>query len=417
MIKVSIITIGDEICIGQIINTNAAWMASQCTTIGAKVINHIVAEDEKESIIQALNKLTEKSDFILLTGGLGPTHDDITKQVLSDYFNDKLVKHEPTYKKLEEAYSKRGTEFLERNKGIANMPSKCKVLTNNAGAAPGMLFKTNNKFIISMPGVPAEMRDIMANHVLPLIKKEIENKQSDVVLYKTLNTIGIPESHLADLLGNPEDFMEGGTLAFLPSFKGVKLRIGYNSENMTLAAKKIEQIEDYIRKRAGRFISSTGEEGIAETVGNLLRKNKKTVSVAESCTGGMLGASFTDIPGSSDYFMGGVIVYSNDAKIKMLGVNPNTIDKFGAVSEETAIELAKNVRLKFNTDFGISVTGIAGPGGGTLDKPVGTVWLGLSDKESTAAVKYVYSNDRNVNRELFTGRALGMLYMKLMENK
>ncbi|TAL68676.1 MAG: competence/damage-inducible protein A [Bacteroidetes bacterium] len=417
MIKVSILTIGDELCIGQIISTNASWIASQCTSIGTKIIKHIVVPDEKESMLQALDILMESSDILLLTGGLGPTHDDITKPVLTEYFNDKLVKHEPTYKKLEEAYQKRGTEFLERNKGLAELPSKCKILINNAGAAPGMLFEKDGKIIISMPGVPAEMKDIMINHVLPLIKGEIIKRKSDVVLYKTLNTIGIPESHLADLLGNPNEFLDGGTLAFLPSFKGVKLRIGYEAKDNKSALEKINKIENFIKSRAGRFISSTGEEVIAETVGKLLKEKNKTVSVAESCTGGLLGGAFTDISGSSDYFIGGVIVYSNEAKMNILEVPAEFINEHGAVSEETAVALAKNVRLKFHTDYGVSVTGIAGPGGGSNEKPVGTVWIGISDEKTTTAKKYVFGDDRNVNRELFVGRALGLLHMKLKENK
>ena len=408
-------TVGDEICIGQIVNTNASWIASHCTAIGAKIINHFAVPDERYAMINGLDMLIDNSDFVLITGGLGPTHDDITKPVLTEYFNDKLVLHELTYKRLEEMYNKRGTEFLERNKKLAYLPSKCKILINNSGSAPGMLFEQNGKYIISMPGVPSEMKDIMFNHVLPLIKSEIINNKSDVVLYKTLNTIGIPESHLADLLGNPDEFLNGGTLAFLPSYNGVKLRIGFSSENSKSAEEEINKIENYIRSRAGRFISGIGEEVITETVGKLLKEKRKTVSVAESCTGGLLGGAFTGIPGSSDYFSGGVIVYSNDAKINILGVPKDIINKFGAVSEETAIELAKNVREKFSTDYGISVTGIAGPGGGTKDKPVGTVWIGISDSKSTVAKKFVFADDRNINRELFVGRALGLLYMKLMD--
>ncbi|OGU41948.1 MAG: hypothetical protein A2X61_11815 [Ignavibacteria bacterium GWB2_35_12] len=415
MIKVSIMTIGDEICIGQIVNTNASWIASQCTAVGAKIINHFAVPDERDAMINGLDMLINNSDFVLITGGLGPTHDDITKPVLTKYFNDTLVLHEPTFKRLKEMYKKRGSEFLERNKCLAYLPSKCRVLSNNAGAAPGMLFEQNGKYIIAMPGVPSEMKEILLNHVLPFIKNEIINKKSDVVLYKTLNTIGIPESHLADLLGNPDEFLNSGSLAFLPSYKGVKLRIGFASENSETAQEEISKIEKYIRSRAGRFISGIGEEVIADTVGKLLKEKSKTVSVAESCTGGLLGGAFTDIPGSSDYFIGGVIVYSNAAKLNILGVPKEIIDKFGAVSEETAIELAKNVREKFNTDYGISVTGIAGPGGGTQEKPVGTVWIGISDSKISVANKFVFADDRTVNRELFVGRALGLLYMKLMD--
>jgi nicotinamide-nucleotide amidase len=413
MIKVSILTIGDEICIGQIVNTNASWIASRCTEVGARVMSHVSVPDEKDLLMNSLDSLLNLSDVVLCTGGLGPTHDDITKPVLTEYFDDKLTFHKPTYDYLTELYQKRGIEFTVRNKELANLPSKCSVLHNRVGSAPGMLFKKNDKFVFSMPGVPSEMKAIMTDHAIPFINKLIADKKEDIVLYRTLQTIGIAESTLADLLGEPDEFLNGGTLAFLPSYKGVKLRIGFQSKDFDSAEKSLVHIENYIRNKAGRFVYAVGEEAISAVVGTLLREKGKTVAVAESCTGGMLGAAITDIAGSSDYFSGGVIVYSNESKINILKINREVIEKHGAVSEETAIELANRVRQLMNTDYGIGITGIAGPGGGSPEKPVGTVWIGISYENSTIAKKFVFSGDRAVNRELSVGQALGMLYSRL----
>jgi nicotinamide-nucleotide amidase len=413
MIRISILTIGDEICIGQIVNTNASWIANECTKAGCQVTNHTSIRDVKESIFAQLDKLSPDSNVILITGGLGPTHDDITKPALCEYFNDELVLNNETYQYLEEFFNKRGWVLTERNKAQAMLPSKCKILPNRAGTAPGMQFEKDGKYFISLPGVPQEMKYIMQNSVLPFLQNMVSENKSEVVLYKNLMTAGIPESRLADLIGEPEEFLNGGSLAFLPSYRGVRLRIGVSAENFEAGSQKIDTIERIIGDRAGKFIYGTDDDTLASRIGEMLKIQAKTVSVAESCTGGLLGAAFTDISGSSDYFIGGTIVYSNEAKINVLGVDKKTIDEFGAVSKETALEMSSKVREKFNTDFGISTTGIAGPTGGTEDKPVGTVWIGLASKDKTDAQRFIFGNDRGMNRERAVGAALTMLWERL----
>jgi len=416
MLKVSILTIGDEICIGQIINTNASWLASECVKQGCSVVLHSSVGDEKEIIKNELERLSSLSDFVIVTGGLGPTHDDITKSTLLEYFEDEYIFNQEVADELEKRFKLRRFAFTERNKAQALLPSKCKVLTNAVGTAPGMLFQKEGKYIVSLPGVPREMMYIVTTHVLPLLNELLTVGNHNVFLYKNLMTNGIPESMLADLIGKPEDFLDGGSLAFLPSYKGVRLRIGVSAENKSIAEEKIEKIENIIRSRAGRFIYGVDEDSLTKKTGDLLKLFGKTVSVAESCTGGMLGAELTEISGSSDYFSGGMIVYSNEIKIKQLNIDENIIREHGAVSKETCEAMALNVRKKLKTDFGISITGIAGPTGGTDEKPVGTVWIGISDEDGVDAKMFSFSPDRKINRERAVGTAINLLYKKLTEN-
>lgn len=413
MLKVSILTIGDEICIGQIVNTNSSWIAAECTKLGCSVNLHSTIPDKKEIMLTEMDRLLARSDVLIITGGLGPTHDDITKPTLLEYFDDELVLHEPTLGFLKEFFNRRGYKLTERNKQQAWLPSKCKPLHNEAGTAPGMKFEKNGKFIFSLPGVPAEMKYTMSNSVLPFLKKIIEENKPDVVLYKILQTSGIPESILADRIGDPEKFLAGGSLAFLPSYRGVRLRIGVDAENIETAREKVSAIENVIRNKAGDYIYGEDDENLSSALGKELKKRKMTLAVAESCTGGMIGAYLTDVPGSSEYFAGGFIVYSNEAKINRLGVRRKTILEHGAVAEKTALEMAMNVRKKFGTDFGISATGIAGPGGGTDEKPVGTVWIGLSGEGRTIAKKYVFGKQREMNRERSVATAFNMLLKEL----
>ncbi len=414
MLDISILTIGDEICIGQIVNTNSSWIASQCTKLGANVKYHSSIHDDKIDMLSEIKRLSSQTDLLIITGGLGPTHDDITKPVLTEYFNDKLEVHQETLKYLQGFFKKKGRELAGMNEGQALVPTKAKPLFNRVGTAPGLLFEENNKYFVALPGVPSEMKAIMTDSVFTLIKDLIKHRNEDVLVFKTLQVAGIVESDLASLIGDPYQFLDGGTLAFLPSYKGIRLRIGVKATSFDIAQDKIKKIEDIIRSKAGEYIYGVGDDSIISKIAEILIANKQTVSVAESCTAGLLGAEFTSISGSSAYFSGGVLAYSNEIKGKILGVNKNTLLNYGAVSEECAKELAMNVRKKFDTEFGISITGIAGPTGGSQDKPVGTVWIGLSDNEETIAKKYVFGNDRVVNRERSVGAALSLLLKKLL---
>jgi nicotinamide-nucleotide amidase len=413
MFKITLLTIGDEICIGQIANTNSAWISEKCTKLGAKVICHSVIRDNKEDMISEINRLIKISDLLIITGGLGPTHDDITKPVLTEYFDDKLEIDKDTLAHLEEMFRERGYKLTERNKGQALIPSKAKVLINNVGTAPGLLFENDNKFVIALPGVPTEMMSIMSEFVLPLIKKKISERKDNAILYKTYYTTGITESNLADIIGETSEFLQGGSLAFLPSYMGVRLRIGIEEKNIKSAVKKLNTIEKQLYEKAERFIIGDDEDSLISKVAEILKSKRKTVSVAESCTGGLLGAELTSVSGSSAYFNGGAIVYSNDIKEKILDVDRQILIKFGAVSKEVAMQLAKNVRLKFNTDFGIGITGIAGPTGGTAEKPVGMVWISIADSKQIHAKKYLFGKDRYMNRQRAVGTALALLLKEL----
>lgn len=413
MLKVSILSIGDELCIGQVINTNAAWIASKTTNLGCEVLLHSVIGDEKDLIIKELDRLLNFNDIVLITGGLGPTHDDITKSTLCEYFNDILIENEDVLNLVKDFTTRRGFQLNELNRSQALVPSKCKVLINKMGTAPGMLFEKNGKFIISMPGVPREMEYLMEYEVLPFIKNLLIEGKHEIVLFKSLMTAGIPESSLSEKIGNPHEFLNGATLAFLPSYRGVKLRIGVKADSMDSAKIRINEIEKIIKERAGKYIFAEGEDGLNTIVGDLLRKTGKTLAVAESCTGGMLGSAFTDIPGSSDYFLGGFITYSNDAKINLLGIDNDIILTNGVVSEECAKAMASGAKEKLKSDYALSITGIAGPDGWTIEKPVGTVWIGIAGNNEVKAFKYVFGNDRKVNRERSVGTALFLLYKKL----
>lgn len=412
MLNLSILTIGDEICIGQIINTNAAWIAAECTRISCKILAHSSIGDEMDSIISEIGRLIAHSDALIITGGLGPTHDDITKEAIRAFLGDTIVLHEPTLAYLKEFYTSRNRTLIERNATQALLPSTAQPLHNSRGTAPGMLFDYHGKMIVSLPGVPMEMKGIMTDHVLPLLAKRAAI--GDVLLYKTLMTTGIPEASLADLIGEPSEFLHGASLAFLPSYQGVRLRIGVSAATNIAAEAEIERIETHIRSKAAKFIFGEDNQSLTTVVTNLLLEKKLTVSVAESCTGGLLGAALTDLAGSSAYFEGGVQTYSYAAKEHILSVKHETLTTYGAVSSETVEEMAVNVRQKFSTDFGISISGIAGPGGGLPEKPVGTVWIGLAHPSGVITKRFNFGNDRTMNRERSVGAALEMLYRALI---
>jgi len=414
MLKVAIITIGDEILIGQIVNTNSSWIAQKCVEIGATIIEHCVVGDNEKHILEVLKRTFDVSDVILITGGLGPTRDDLTKPVLTKFFGDELIFSDEVLQWIKEYYFKRGiNEVTERNKNLAFIPKSCTPLKNSVGTAPGLLFEKEDKAIFAMPGVPKEMQHLMKEYVIPYIKNKIERQKFPTHIFRVLQTCGIAESVLADKLAGIEEILNGVNLAFLPSYKGVRLRIDASGEDVFQVESSIQKVVDYIRSKIGNYIFGEGEISLAQVVGDLLSERNETVAVAESCTGGLLGGEFTNIPGSSRYFLGGVIAYSNEIKERILGVEKEVIQKFGAVSQETAKQMAENVRKLFNSTYGISITGIAGPEGGTKEKPVGTVWISLSTADKVIAKKFQFGDDRHINRERSVGAALTLLYSYL----
>jgi nicotinamide-nucleotide amidase len=412
--NIALLTIGDELCIGQIVNTNASWIADRCTQIGASISCHSTIRDNPVDIIHELDRLRINNSMIIITGGLGPTHDDSTKSTLCSYFHDTLIEHQETLLYLQERYKSRDIVLSERNREQAFVPSSCTVLKNPRGTAPGLLFTQKDCTFIALPGVPSEMKGIMQEYVIPIIQDHFLKEKSLKPFYRTLITKGIPESTLADLIGNPDEFLEmQETLAFLPSFQGVRLRLGVYHHNAEHAKQRLDVLEQILMNKAGKYIYAKDQENLlSKTIENLLI-HKKSLSVVESCTGGKLGSLCTELPGSSVFFKGGFITYSNELKEKLVHVRHDTLLEFGAVSEQTAIEMAIGGRNILDTDFCISITGIAGPDGGTNDKPVGLVWIGLSSKNRTFAKKHIFGTDRDMNRERSVYAALSMLYDEL----
>lgn len=408
---VSLLTIGDELCIGQVVNTNAAWLAEQCTMRGWRVATHAVVGDVLVTIVAEMDRLSAASDVVIVTGGLGPTHDDVTKDALAMLFNDTLELNEQAFVWLQDRLVQRGREVTERQKRQAVLPTQCTPLFNEKGTAPGMRLERNGVLFFSLPGVPHEMKHLAEHHVFPAIAEKTGDTAT--VAFRTLLTAGIIEASLADLLHDAEQFLEGQELAFLPSTAGVRLRIGTTAATRQQAELHIERIERELYRRAGKYIYGRDEDTLASVVGQLLYQRSATLAVAESCTGGLLGAALTDVPGSSAYFLGGIQVYSNEAKHMLLHVPEEVLNTVGAVSKETAELLAANIRTVFGTDVGVSITGVAGPDGGTPDKPVGTVWIAVADADGVQAIKFVFGTDRRINRELSVTNALWMLYKRL----
>ena len=416
--KIAILTIGDELCIGQIINTNAAWMAHACTDIGGIVYRHITIQDGIDVLIDELNVLKQECDCILMSGGLGPTHDDKTKDTLLAYFNDTLILHEPTLEALKARARLRGLPLNQRNMDQALVPSRCTVLENPRGTAPGMLFNVDEVIYVSLPGVPSEMKGIMEDHVLPYLRKHIEQEHGKIPFYQTILTKGIPESALADLIGDPALFLNADeSLAFLPSYQGVRLRLGIQSSDPNHAKKRLEELQSIIDSKVGTYIYGFGNASLLSVTTDLLIANKATIGVVESCTGGMLGAEFTKQSGSSAYFMGGLQTYSNSLKIQLANVSQTSLELHGAVSKEVAEEMAIGGRRILNTTYCLSISGIAGPDGGTPEKPVGTVWIGLASEQEVISKRFNFGNDRAINRERSVMQALAMLHDALLTRK
>lgn len=415
MFNVGILTIGDEVRIGQVVNTNAAWLSSQLTEVGAFVTEHRTIGDDRDKMLSEIDYLFKNNDLLITTGGLGPTHDDITKPVLLDYFNDKLVFSNEVFTSLQHYLNFRNREITDVVKNQALIPETCTPLENKVGTAPGLLFERDGKYLISLPGVPAEVKYITTAHIIPFVQKLIQSRKDEVILHRTFQTIGAFESDLAEMIGNVNLFLGESSLAFLPSYQGVRLRIGAKAQTFDEAKIELDRITKILHQRVGKYIISEEDKRLAQLVGDKLNELNATIAVAESCTGGLLGKEITDIAGSSSYFLGGIISYSNEAKINLLNVNRKTIEEYGAVSEQTAIEMASNVRNIFNSNYGVSITGIAGPDGGTPLKPVGTVWIGISSEKHTHARLFHFGEIREVNRERAVGMALAMV-MEMLNN-
>lgn len=412
--NIALLSIGDEILIGQIVNTNVAWLGAQVTNKGYKIVATSTVGDSFQTIADDIKRLASISDVVIMTGGLGATHDDITKHVWCEVFSDSLTFHQPTLELLNERYIRQGREFTERNKLHAFLPSSCTVLPNSIGSAPGMMTEYEGTLIFSLPGVPYEMKAIYNESVQNFLALRHSQLETEVVVFKTIMTSGIVESSLADLIGDPSRFLgNNSSLAFLPSAQGVRLRFGTTAMSTQEAEVKLEAMIAIVKPIIQPFIFAEADTKLIEVVSQLLQQYSKTVSTVESCTGGMLGAEFVSISGSSSYYKGGLITYSNQSKTAIGNVNADLIAQNGAVSEEVALEMATQCQKLFSTDYAISITGIAGPTGWTDQKPVGLVWIGIATPNGTVAHRFQFGTDRQLNRERSTGTALHLLLKEL----
>ncbi len=404
----SIITIGDELLIGQVIDTNSAWMATELNKIGVFVKHRIAVGDVWDDIWQALDEESKHADIILITGGLGPTADDITKPLLCEYFNGKMVVDEATLAHVTHIFEhilKR--PMIERNRKQAEVPDVCTVLKNAKGTAPGMLFEKNGKIFISLPGVPHEMKWIMTNHVLPLIPSKYK---TPYILHKTLLTAGIGESFLAELIQEEENALPDYIkLAYLPNYGMVRLRLTASSYDKTELESTLNKHFDLLKQKVAPYLVIDDDISLQEAIGKMLLAKHATIATAESCTGGYIAHLLTSIPGSSAYFNGSIVSYNNTIKTQVLGVPTEILETVGAVSEETVTIMAKSVLKIMNTDYAIAVSGIMGPTGATAEKPVGMVWIAVANKEKTIAKRFDFRFDRERNIQLTAINSLNEL--------
>ena len=426
-----IINIGDELLIGQVVNTNASWMAEELNKRNIKVTNISVISDGGDDIRTQLERSLSEADVVLITGGLGPTKDDITKSVLCEFFGDTLVRHQQTYDNVKKFFERRGLPFTEINQAQALVPSKCKVLVNEVGTAPCMVFtmpqvetqyiaslqtevKPFEKIVISMPGVPFEMKWLMQNSVLPLLQERLGG---EAIVHKTILTFGIGESFLADKIADWEDALPAHIkLAYLPEAGKVRLRLSaYGADHTELEREVAEQIVK-LNAIIGENIYGYDDDTISSAIGKMVNRRCALLATAESCTGGLIAHRITETPGSSAYFKGGIVAYSNEIKEQLLGVKHETLEQYGAVSEETAIEMARGCLTKMGVDYAIATTGIAGPTGATEDKPLGLVYIAIASHNEVVCNRYVFTTTREQHQERTANQALFDLY-KLVQSR
>jgi nicotinamide-nucleotide amidase len=412
-----IITIGDEILIGQIVDTNSAFIAQQLNAIGIRVKQISSVSDEREHILTALNEAKSRADVILITGGLGPTKDDITKKTLTEYFGVGLIENKDALANVEAIFLRlRGTlaNMLDINRQQALVPENCEVILNRNGTAPGMWFNMDGKIYMSMPGVPHEMMYMMEESVIPKLKATLK---LPFIYHKTILTAGEGESYLAKKIEDIEDSLPSYIkLAYLPKLGQVRLRLSGYGDNEAPLKQEVEAFAARIVERIGNVVLAQEDIPLEKAILNKLEAHGLTLSTAESCTGGYIAHLITQHPGSSKVFLGGGVTYSNELKQSLLGVKTETLEKFGAVSGEVVTEMVEGAISHFKSNYAIAVTGIAGPDGGTEEKPVGTVWIGVSNGEKTQIKKFTFGNKRVQNIERSAVSALSMLNTLLGEN-
>jgi nicotinamide-nucleotide amidase len=412
-INASIVTIGDELLIGQVIDTNSAWIAQQLNREGVAVTKRIAVGDDADEIWNTLETENQDADVVLITGGLGPTSDDITKQLLCKYFGGKMIVDKGALENVkflfEKIYHK---PISEVNLKQAEVPDVCEVIQNKRGSAPGMVFQKNGTIFISMPGVPYEMQGIMED-VIPMLQKRFE---LPVIIHRTILTAGIGESALAEMIKDFEAQLPPEIkLAYLPNYGMVRLRLTTSGFDKIKTENVINEQFEQLKELVKNYMVTDKDQTMQEVLGNILCKNKKTISTAESCTGGAIASLITSIPGSSAYYQGSIVSYSYEIKESLLNVKKETLEKYGAVSEETVKEMLSGLLDQMKTDFGIAVSGIMGPDGGTAEKPVGTVWIAVGNKERQFVQKLKQRFERKKNIEVTSVMALNIMRKFILE--
>ena len=412
MINAEIITIGDEILYGQITDTNTQWISAELDKIGIRTIRKSSVGDSEEAILSIFEESSKRADLVIVTGGLGPTKDDITKKTFCKYFNTELIVHPQALADVTEFFKKRGRALSGLNTSQGELPANATFIPNTMGTAPGMWFEQNGVVYISMPGVPFEMKGMMTLTILPKLQ---EYFKTPVIFHKVIRTVGIGESYLAEMIESWEDNLpENIKLAYLPSMGNVKLRLTGFGDNLQIIESQIEEQFQKVLPTIQEYVYGFGNDELEEVIGRILTQRKETVSVAESCTGGYLSHQFTKVSGSSAYFMGGIISYDNAVKINQLGVKPETLNTYGAVSEQTIIEMAQNVRKLMKTTYGLATSGIAGPNGGTPEKPVGTIWIAISSEKEVITKQLTLGGFREQNIHLTAINILNLLRTKCL---
>ncbi len=406
-VNASIITIGDELLIGQVIDTNSAWMATELNKAGVWVRRRVAIGDVREEIISTLDEESKHAQLILITGGLGPTADDITKPVLCDYFGGNLVVDAGALKNVQEIFARLNRPMIDRNLKQAEVPDSCTVIQNNRGTAPGMWFEKGGKVFVSMPGVPHEMKGMMTDYIIPRLPAYFT---MPFIYSRTLLTAGVGESFLAELIEDFETAMPASIkLAYLPNYGMVRLRLtGTASDKQTIESTVDEQF-NRLKALVGAYLVTDEDDSMQVVVGKLLKSQQKTLGTAESCTGGYIAHILTAESGSSAFFKGSIVSYANEVKTNLLQVSADTLAIAGAVSEDTVRQMASGARLALNTDYVIAVSGVMGPLGGTDEKPVGTVWVCVASREEQVVQKFNFRFDRRRNIELTANNALNLL--------
>ncbi len=390
--KAEIITIGDELLIGQVIDTNSAWLGQQLSLLGISLYQRTACGDSKEHILSCLKDAENRSDIIIITGGLGPTKDDITKKTMCEYFNTTLVTDEKVLEWVTRIFRMRKMEMLETNLQQAMIPAISKTLWNRSGTAPGMWFDINNKIFISLPGVPFEMKTIFEEEAIPLIKNKFT---LPFIYHRTLQTCSIGESYLAEKIIDIEETLPHHIkLAYLPSVGAVRLRLSAQGNNESEVINDVATIVNKMYERIGEYIYGENNDSLSEVVGKLLTNKNKTLATAESCTGGFIAHQITSNPGSSKYFTGSIISYDNKIKQQELNVSNTILSNDGAVSEACVKQMATEILSKFNVDYAIATSGIAGPDGGSEEKPIGTVWIAVASKNEVITKKFNMGDNR-----------------------